>query len=382
MLVDVFAVSLFLIVYTYLLYPALLWLLTFGRPRQTFPDSTAEPKVSLILAAYNEIAVIAEKLENTLSLSYPAEKLEIIAVSDCSDDGTDEVIASYRNRGVQFKRMEQQSGKTIAQNAGVRLATGDILVFSDANSIFASDALSELVRPFEEPAVGSVCGELRYRNPGAEGAGEGEGLYWRYERFLKRQESRLSSTLGANGGIYALRRELFDELDQAIISDFIMPVRVWRKGFRVVYVPDAVAIETTGATYRDEFRRRRRIIARSWYGLWREAGVLNPLKHRFFAWQMFSHKLMRWLVPVFLFVAFVTNLLLLSEAIFQYLLIAQLAFYALALVGSLERRILGRVFLFYVPPYFCAINLGALFGFFSFIAGKRVSTWKPVERRQ
>ena len=381
MLAAILAASAFLIIYTYLLYPAVLWLLTFWRKTETFADVVDEQKVSFVLAAYNEIAVIAEKLENALGLAYPPEKLELIAVSDSSEDGTDEAILAFRDRGVQFHRMERQSGKTLAQNAAVRFSTGEILVFSDANSIFAPDALTQLLRPFVDAKVGAVCGELRYRNPGEEGAGKGEGLYWRYERFLKRRESLLSSTLGANGGIYAVRRTLFEELDQAIISDFVMPVRVWRKGFRVVYAPDAVAVETTAATFKDEFRRRRRIIARSWYGLWREAGVLNPLRHGFFAWQMFSHKVMRWLVPVFMAIAFLANLLLATQTFFLYLLFAQLTFYGMAVVGSIDTRFLGRTFPFYLPAYFCATNLGALFGLLSVLCGRRVSTWKPVERR-
>ncbi len=381
MLVAILAASAFLIFYTYLLYPTALWLLTFWRKAAPLDDAAQQPSVSLVLAAYNEIAVIGDKLENALGLAFPADHLEIIAVSDCSEDGTDEAILAFRDRGVLFHRMERQGGKTLAQNAAAKLATGEILVFSDANSIFASDALTHLLHPFADPTVGAVCGELRYRNPGDEGAGKGEGLYWRYERFLKRRESLLTSTLGANGGIYAIRRVLFDELDQEIISDFIMPVRVWRKGFRVVYAPEAVAVETTGATFRDEFRRRRRIIARSWYGLWSEAGVLNPLRHGFFAWQMFSHKVMRWLVPVFMTVGFVTNLLLFEHSFFVYLLYAQIAFYGMAVVGTIDTRFLGRTFPFYLPAYFCATNLGALFGLWSFLSGRRISTWKPVERR-
>ena len=380
MMVAILAASALLIVYTYLLYPALLWLLTFWRTSETFAAAGSHPRVSLILAAYNEIAVIADKLENALGLEFPAENLEIIAVSDCSEDGTDEAILAFRHRGVLFHRMDRQGGKTVAQNAAVKLATGEILVFSDANTIFAADALTHLLRPFVDSKVGAVCGELRYRNPGDEGAGKGEGLYWRYERFLKRRESLLSSTLGANGGIYAVRRTLFEELDQEIISDFIMPVRVWRKGFRVVYAPQAVAVETTGATFRDEFRRRRRIIARSWYGLWSESGVMNPL-HGFFAWQMFSHKVMRWLVPVFMTMAFVANLFLLEHSYFVTLMYAQMAFYGMAVVGGIETRFLGRTFPFYLPAYFCATNLGVMLGLWSFLSGRRISTWKPVERR-
>lgn len=369
-----------LVLYTYLLYPLLLWVLTWRRREPEAAEMQEWPSVSFVLAAYNEAAVIGAKIENTLDLEYPADRFEFIVVSDGSTDGTDKIVATYADRGVQAYRMPENSGKTLAQNSGCRLAKGDILVFSDANSMYESRALQQLIKPFADPKVGCVCGELRYANPQHAGAGKGEGLYWRYERFLKRRESLLSSALGANGSIYGLRRGLFVELDADIISDFIMPIRVWRSGFRVAYQPAAVAMETAGNSFQAEFRRRRRIVSRSLHGLWTQRGVLNPLSNGLFAFQMWSHKVLRWLVPLLLIAVFIASVALADAPFYRLLLGLQLAFYLLALTGLLFQQRLGRVALLYVPAYFCAINLGALLGLWDFLVGNRHQVWQPIER--
>lgn len=366
--------------YTYLFYPLLLWLLTFWRRPPAYPELRELPSVSLIISAYNEAAVIGEKIENSLGLEYPAGKLQVIVVSDGSQDNTDQLVAGYADRGVLLHRMEPRSGKTAAQNAGVRLAKGEVLVFTDANSQYTPTALMELMRPFADRGVGCVCGELEYLNPGGEGAGKGEGFYWHYEQFLKNRESRWCSLVGANGSIYALRRELFDELAPEIISDFVMPLRVWRKGFRVVYAPRARATEHSGKSFGEEFRRRTRIIARSLHGLRSEAGVLNPFAHPGFALQVFSHKVLRWLVPFFLLCALASSGMLYQEQPYRTLFGVQVALYLLALAGNLAPRSLGRVGLFYIPAHFCAINLGALAGVLQFLAGNRYTVWQPLKR--
>ena len=381
MLAVAFWAAVFLVAHTYLIYPVLLYLLTLGRRAPRYASLEEWPEVAIVISAYNEEAVLRAKLENTLAIDYPADRLDVVVISDASTDGTDRIASDFAGRGVRLHRMPERSGKTAAQNAGVELARGAYLVFSDANSMYASDALKLLLAPFADAGVGCVCGELQYVNPDKGGAGKGEGIYWRYEQFLKLRESMLSSTLGANGAIYALRRDCFEVLNSEIISDFIMPIRVWREGYRVVYAPRAVATEVSTGTFGDECRRRRRIVSRSLYGLWTERGVLNPAAHLLFAFQIASHKLLRWLVPGLLVAVLGLNLLLAGdEEIYRVGLALQGAFYGLALLGiSLPER-LGRHWLFYIPAYFCATNWGALLGLLHFLSGRRHRVWQPVGR--
>ncbi len=380
MFAIVFWAALLIVVYTYLLYPVLIWFLTVARKAPDYAPLAEWPDLSLIIAAYNEEAVLRAKLENALALDYPDEKLDIIVVSDESSDDTDSIAAEFAERGVCLFRVGKRGGKTLAQNAGVELASGRFLVFSDANSMYAPDALKRLMAPFADERIGCVCGELQYANPDDGGVGKGEGAYWRYEQFLKQRESLLSSTLGANGAIYALRRELFEELGSEIISDFVMPIRVWRQGYRVLYESKAIAVEHSGGSFGDEYGRRRRIITRSLHGLWTQRGVLNPFAHFFFALQMFSHKVLRWLVPVLLLVVLLVNIPLAADSLYRLLLVLQIIFYGLAVLGNILPERLSRLFPFYVPAYFCAINFGALLGLVHFLTGRRDRIWQPVSR--
>lgn len=380
---DIFWVAAGLILYTYLGYPILLSLFTAGRRQPTYPPPEILPTISLVVAAFNEERVLGGKLENSFALDYPEDRLQVIVVSDGSTDGTDEVARGFEGRpGYLFLRQEHNAGKTTAQNAGVRVATGDILVFSDANSLYAADALKQLVRPFADTRVGCVCGELHYTNPQRAAAGKGEGSYWRYEQYLKRRESLLGSLVGANGSIYALRRELFEELGPPIISDFIMPIRVRLRGYRVVYAAAAVAEEEVAVGFGDELKRRRRIVARSIYGLWRSPGAVNPFAQPLFAFQVVSHKVIRWSVPALLVVMLATSIGvgLARVSPYDWLLGLQVLFYAFALLGVLSPGRLGRMSLFYVPAYFCAINIGALLGLWGALRGQRHTVWKPVAR--
>ena len=380
MLVTVFWGAVLWVLYAYLLYPLILSLMSASKRAVRHVAPETWPHVSLVIAAHNEEAVLGEKLENSLALDYPPDRIQIIVASDGSTDATEVIAASYADRGVVLHQVEQRGGKTQAQNEAVRLAQGEFIVFSDANSMYDVQALKRIIEPFADPAVGCVCGELRYANPDGDAAGKGEGLYWRYEQFLKRRESVLSSTLGANGAIYALRRDMFEELDADIISDFIMPVRVWRRGFRIVYEPDAIAEERSGGTFADEFHRRTRIIARSLRGLWSERGVLNPLAHGWFAVQMISHKLMRWMVPLAMIAAFASNALLRGIAPYGLFFDVQLVLYGLAILGNLLPAQLGRLALFYIPAHFVAINAGALLGLLRFLSGRSYRIWQPTSR--
>jgi cellulose synthase/poly-beta-1,6-N-acetylglucosamine synthase-like glycosyltransferase len=378
--IGVFWGAVGLITLTYLIYPALLWLATQGKKRPVYAEPEEWPPLTLIVAAYNEARVIRDKTDNTRALQYPKEALQAIFVSAGCTDGTPEIVEEVAGADIEALRIDERVPKTTAQNRALARARGRIVVFSDANSMYAPDALKELVKPFGDPSVGCVCGELRYLNPVRNGAGEGEGLYWRYEQFIKQRESALGSLVGANGAIYAVRRELCEELGPDLIPDFVLPLRVRRRGYRVVYAPRAVAVESTGKGFRVEFERRVRITARSIHGLITELGVLNPLAEPLFAFQVWVHKVLRWGVPVFMLAALLASLSLWWQGRYAGVVGVELGGMILAVAGLLSPKVLGRSKWFYVPAYLLAMNAGVLMGIWKYLTGRRVVLWQPPER--
>jgi cellulose synthase/poly-beta-1,6-N-acetylglucosamine synthase-like glycosyltransferase len=369
--------SLFALAQTYLLYP--LTLFAAGRDD---PPSTAswdrEPSVTLVIAAYNEAEVIAGKIENSLALGYP--DLEILVFSDGSSDRTDEVVRSYADRGVRLERIEGRVGKTACQNRVVEALDCDVVVFSDANGQYEPDAVDALIDGFE-PGVGCVVGELRYRN----GTGvEGESIYWRYERLVKRLESRFHSLIGANGSIYAVRRESYVPLPPGAISDFAEPLAIVSRGERAVYAPGAVAWEHTAGTIGDELDRRIRITTRSWHTIAAFSDLLDPRRYPRLSFQLVSHKLLRWLSPVSLAVAFVSSLVLGARSdsrTVRVVLAGQIGYYLLALCGWLADRCdVGAPTVVHVPYYFLVANYGMLVGLLNFLADRRIVAWETAER--
>ena len=364
------------IIYTYFGYPLLLAFLTAGRrpDDQSLPASL--PRVSVIVSAYNESRVIERKIENCLTLDYPDDRLEIIVVSDGSTDDTPDIVRRYGDRGVKLVALDKQTGKTAAQNEGVARSNGEILVFSDANSIYNDAAISELVKVFTHERVGCVCGELRYKDSGSS-VGKSESAYWKYERFCKRHESMLGSLVGVNGAIYALRRECFINLDKEIISDFILPMKIYADGWEVRYTSDAVAYEDPSDTFEHEYSRKKRIILRSFAGLMENAGYLNPFRYGIFAVEIWSHKLIRWFVPFSLIGMLATNFLLLNDLLFNMLFLVQGLFYLLAVIGWRGGETARKIWFVYIPYYFCMINYASLLAIISYFGGKRYTTWRP-----
>jgi cellulose synthase/poly-beta-1,6-N-acetylglucosamine synthase-like glycosyltransferase len=379
-LVAVFVLSAVALVHSYILYPALLAL----RSRVTRSTSTAEPSslpsVALVIAAYNEEDVIAEKLENSLSLDYPEEKLSIVVFSDASSDDTDEIVRSYADRGVDLVRIEGRVGKTECQNRVVERLDEEIVVFSDANSMYDADAIRKLVAGFDS-GVGCVIGELTY---GEDSDVEGESVYWRYESLIKRLESALNSVVTGNGSIYAVRTDSYVPLDADAISDFAEPLSIVRNGEAVKYVPEAVAREQTGESVDDELERRSRIVTRSWHTVADNVALLNPLRYPVFSFQLASHKVLRWLSPVFMGAAFLANLglaLVSDRRLYRVAFGAQLAFYALAAVGAVfDRTARESPTLVHVPYYFLVANYGMLVGLWNFVRGENIVTWETAER--
>jgi cellulose synthase/poly-beta-1,6-N-acetylglucosamine synthase-like glycosyltransferase len=335
-------------------------------------------RVVLVVAAYNEEAVIARKLENCLQLDYPRDKLEIVVASDGSTDRTEEIVKTYAARGIVLAKFPR-TGKTGMQNRVARSSRGDILVFSDANALYRPDAIQKLVRHFAAPSVGGVCGQLVYRVREA-AAGRSERLYWDYEKFMKLRESALSSVVGANGSIYAVRRSDYVPIDEGLISDLVEPLALVRSGKRVVYEPDAISEEEPSASYGIEFRRKVRILTRSILGLFSMRELLNPLRFGIFSVQLIMHKLLRFLTPLFLILAGVslTGLALGGRYLLVFAVTATgiaVALWVGRAMRSLPLNPLVRCC--HLIYYYLMVNYALMLAWANVLRGRHMTLWSP-----
>jgi cellulose synthase/poly-beta-1,6-N-acetylglucosamine synthase-like glycosyltransferase len=348
-----------------------------GKPVRRAPIT---PRVSLIIAAYNEEACIGERIDNALAMAYPREELEIIVASDGSTDRTAAIAEQYAGRNVTVLRLPR-AGKIHALNAAVEAAGGDVPVFSDANTMCAPGALRALVRNFADPAVGGVAGHTSYAiEARSESSSRGESLYWDYDTWLKELESRSGSVVSAHGGLYAIRRDLYRPvLDPAVTDDFAISTAVVEQGFRLVFEPEARATEYAVPEARREFRRRVRLMTRGLRGVVLRRRLLNPLRYGFYSCVLFSHKVVRRLAPVALAgLAAASAWLAAAHPFYAVLLALQAAFYALALAGFLlRRRALGRVKAVYVPFFYCMANLASAIALVELMRGTRIELWQP-----
>lgn len=370
-----------MVIYTYGLYPAIVFLLSKfrkgSRPRLYREDL---PTVSMIISVYNEEAVLDEKFKNISALDYPGDKIEFIFGSDGSTDRTNEILSRAASPGVKVHLFGLRSGKANVINQLVQKAKGEIIVFSDANTIYDPETVKKLVAPFGDQLVGGVCGELRLLI-NKKSVGEiGETSYWQYESVLKRLESDYQTVLGATGGVYAIRRSLFKPLpaSKAVVDDFLIPIEVVRRGFRVVYEPSAIAFEEAAGTVTGEFRRKVRIGASNINGIPEFADLLNPMKG-FVAFALWSHKIIRWLAPIFLLAILILSLPLSSgSGFYAWFFGIQLFFLLLGLIGFLfeTRKISLGVFGF--PYYFIAMNLALFIGLIKSVVGRQSPTWSVV----
>ena len=378
LLKTVFWLSIAAVVYTYIGYPLLLFILSGARRRPTVAADCA-PSVSIIITAYNEERDLATKLRNTLELDYPKDKIEIIVASDCSSDATDSIAASFATKGVRLHRQPQRLGKTAAQNAAVELANGEIILFSDATTLYRPDVLKRMVRNFVDESVGCVAGQLIYVDPSESGVGHGAVSYWSYEVFLKRHESRVRSLIGVSGCLYAVRRCAYVPLYHEACSDFIIATKMVEQGLRAVYEPEAICEETTNNKTDKELAMRVRVITQTYNDLWRHRHMMNPFRAGIYALELVSHKVMRYLVPFFLGILLFTNALLVKQSFFYtFLMIAQVACYALALFGYLLERAGVHVKLLVLPHYFLLANTAAVIAFYKFLSGERYARWEPI----
>lgn len=368
------------VAYVYFGYPLLLYVL--GRIGGARPVSLGErtPTTTLIISAYNEADVIERKIRNSLETDYPREKLEILVVSDASDDGTDEIVRTYEEEGVTLLRMETRGGKTLGLNAAAAVSRGDVLVFSDANAMYRADAIRALVRNFNDPDVGAVVGESTYLDSSND-ADKSESAYWRYETSIKLLETRLGSVVGGDGAIYAIRKELYQPMPADALSDFVNPLQIVRLGRRCVYEPGAVSEEEAAGSFDKEFKRKVRIVNRGWRAMLTMPDLLNPFRYGWFSLELVSHKLLRWLVPFMLLGLLLINLLLFPvHQIYQLTLGAQVVFYGLALAGYFLRNNKDLWYILYVPYYFCMVNVAAAVGIYQAHRGKTYTTWSTARQ--
>jgi cellulose synthase/poly-beta-1,6-N-acetylglucosamine synthase-like glycosyltransferase len=374
----VFWVCFGLLVYVYFGYPLLLTLLArFSTKPPAAPD-LPPPHVTLLISAFNESEVIAAKLDNALALDYPSDRLEILVISDASDDGTDEIVQRYSHSGVRLIRQQPRMGKTAGLNLGVSQANGQILVFSDANALYQPDAIRRLVRHFSDTRVGYAVGNARYFEKGAaSSSAESEGLYWKLETYLKKKESDFGSVVGGDGAIYAIRRELYSPLLPTDINDFLNPMQIIARGFLGIFDPAAICYEEAADSFDREFRRKVRIISRSLNALRRIPAVLNPLKNPRHWFMLISHKLLRWFAPVFMILLLAASLALWRFPFYRVGTLLQAAFYGMALVGWRwqSHHRLGKIFS--LCFYFCMVNLASLLGCSKCIRGDLVGQWTP-----
>ncbi|OPY91673.1 MAG: Poly-beta-1,6-N-acetyl-D-glucosamine synthase [Syntrophus sp. PtaU1.Bin208] len=370
-----FAASLIILLYIYVGYPAALMILARLLP---VPVRKGEytPTVSILIAAYNEAKCIGKTIENKLALDYAGDKIEIIVISDGSDDGTDDVVRRYADRGVRLIRQEPRAGKTAALNLAIPRAKGEIIVFSDANSLYETDALRKLLANFKDPGVGYVTGKMIYVNPDGSVTGDGCSAYMRYENRLRTLETAVGSLVGVDGGIDAVRKTLYRPMRADQLPDFVLPLDVVAQGYRVVYEPGAVLREKALAEASDEYRMRVRVSLRAFWALRDMRHLLSFSWNALYAWQLWSHKVLRYLSFVFLAGAYIGNALLVTkESYYAGLFAIQSLGYVAGLAAPL---VSNRGFrLAHMIHYFMLINVAAMHAFLKFTLGHKQVVWTP-----
>jgi len=391
-LIVLFWLMLFVVVYTFVGYAIVLWILIriknlFVSDKEKNEPSGDLPDVCLLVAAYNEVAYVDDKVANSLQLNYPKDKIQYLWISDGSDDGTNDKLEKYSD--IQVEYLPERKGKVNAINTGMKLAKSNIVICSDCNTMLGVDAIMEIVQKFQNPKVGCVAGEKRIvQKENDNAASTGESFYWYFESWMKKMDAEFNTAVGADGGVFAIRRELFDEVDRNIVlDDFVISLKIAQKGYKIEYAPNAYAEETASANIKEELKRKIRIAAGAIQTMFLLPDLLNPFRYGWLSFQYFSHKVLRWIfAPFALILVFILNLILVVNdnetliGFYKLFFLLQLILYFLAVIGWLFRSRETRYKVIFVPYYFLLMNYASVFGVFRFIRGNQSVKWEKSKR--
>jgi cellulose synthase/poly-beta-1,6-N-acetylglucosamine synthase-like glycosyltransferase len=388
-----FWILLFILFYTFVGYSLVLFILL-KLKKLLFPnrflktDRTYEPDVCLFVTAFNEKDYVRQKVENSFSLDYPKEKIQYVWVTDGSDDGTPDLLKKYDN--LEVYHLNERRGKMHAMNRGVKFVKAPIIIFSDTNTILGNQSIREIVAQFSNKKTGCVAGEKRIVEKEADAAaGAGEGMYWKFESWIKNMDAELNSAVGAVGELFAIRTELFEDVEtDTLLDDFIISLRIAQRGYHIAYTPNAYAEETASLNVKEELKRKIRIAAGGVQTIFRLKSLFNPFKYGLLSWQYFSHKVLRWtLAPISLVLLFFVNLFIVYQqnswfefqfyTLFLYL---QIFSYLLAAVGWFFENRKLRFKILFVPYYFVTINYASIRGIFRYFKGQQSVNWEKSKR--
>lgn len=386
-----FWICFFIIFYTYIGYGILIYLIIrlrraiYGKRKPLSANVQELPSCSLVIAAYNEAACIRQKIENTLSLSYPSGLLKIYIVTDGSSDGTPDIIKEYPN--IIVLHQPERQGKIAAIDRVMKIIDSEIVVFTDANTILNKDALLEICKCYVDPSVGAVAGEKRvFFDDKADASAAGEGIYWKYESQLKKWDSELYSVVGTAGELFSVRTALFQPVQMdTVLDDFMISMKIAEKGYRIVYQPKAFAVESSSEDVKEELKRKIRIAAGGMQAVIRLSSLMNPFKQPILTFQYLSHRVLRWTItPLLLVALFFINLYIMQlggPPIYSVLFYLQMLFYALALLGWVLESKQLKFKVAFVPYYFCIMNYAVLAGMVRYFRNKQSAVWDKAKRR-
>ncbi|NPA43966.1 MAG: glycosyltransferase family 2 protein [Chlorobi bacterium] len=390
-IIILFWILLSLVIYSYVGYPIILYILVkikslFSQKKEENNNNISLPEVTLFVAAYNEKDYIATKMENHLNLNYPKNKIKHLWVTDGSNDGTPELLKKYPE--VIVLHENKRNGKIGAINRGKKYITTPIVIFSDGNTILSKNSIKIIVDLFKDSKVGCVAGEKRIYNKNIDDAtGSGESFYWKFESKIKKWDAELYSAVGAAGELFAVRTELLEEVEpDTILDDFIISLRIVKKGYTIKYNPKAYAIETASANIKEELKRKIRISAGSIQSIIRLKSLLNPFKYGIFSWQFFSHKIARWIiVPFSLPIIYILNALIILKMqsinnIYTLLFFLQTIFYLFVFIGWIFKNKKIKFKLIFIPYYIYIMNYAVWVGLYRFIRGKQTVNWERAKR--